>query len=166
MNFSNCTIWFVCFLLIIIGSTISSWNSLININGLVSTFSLVIAVLAFMNAKKTRDDTQKYKLIELKREVTKGSAELINCWNNARIIIEKSETTKTEYSEFIEGALKTAQKAFDEFKNERDSLTMDKVVEYLFILDSMQIQMRGDIERMGIKTEQILKLENKYKNNV
>jgi len=166
MNFSNCTIWFVCFLLIIIGSTVSSWNSLININGLVSTFSLIIAALAFMNAKKTRDDNQKYKLIELKREVTKGLAELINYWNNARVIIEKSETTNKEYSEFIEDALKTAKKAYNEFENERDSLTMDKVVEYLFIVDYRQIQMRGDIERMGIKTEQILKLENIYKKHV
>ncbi|WP_404389872.1 hypothetical protein [Pseudoalteromonas phenolica] len=164
MNFSNFTIWFVCFLLIITGSTLSSWNSLISINGLISAFSLVIAALAFMNAKKTRDDNQKYKLIELKREVTKGFAELINSWNNAKIIVEKSEITKKEYSDFVEGAAKNAKNAYDNFQDERDCLTMDKVVEYLLSIDYMQVQMRGDIERMEIKTQQILALERKVKN--
>lgn len=151
--------WFVCLLLILVGSTINTWNSLIEISGLISVFSLVIAALAFRNAKQTRDDTQKYKLIDLKREATKGFAELINSWDNARIIIEKSATTKKEYTDFIEESAKTARKAYDDFKDERDNLTMDKVVEYLHGLDYMQIKMRGDLERMEIKTEQILHLE-------
>ena len=163
MNFSNCTISFVCFLLIIIGSTVSSWNSLFNINGLFSAFSLAIATLAFINAKKTRDDAQKYKLIDLKREVTKGFAEVISSWNNAKVIVEKSEITRNEYSDFIGSAAKNANAAYEEFLNERDNLTMDKVVEYLLSIDYMKIQMKGDIERMEIRTKQIMKLEHDSK---
>lgn len=163
MSFSNCTIWFVCFLLILIGSTISSWNSLININGLVSSFSLIIAVLAFLNAKQTREDNQKHKLIELKREVTKGFAELINSWNNARVIVEKSEITKKEYSEFIKNSAKNANDAFELFKSGRDRLSMDEILGHLYSLDFMQIQMRGDVEIMKIRTEEILELKRNSK---
>ncbi|UDM63451.1 hypothetical protein KIJ96_21050 (plasmid) [Pseudoalteromonas piscicida] len=160
---SNCKDWFICFLLVLVGSTISSWNKLIEVNGLISCFSLVLAFLAFKNARQVRSDNEKYKLLDLKRETTKGFAELISAWNDAKIIVERSQTIKNEYSDFVCKASKTANSAYEEFVKKRDNLTIDEVFEYLIRLDYKRIQMRDDVERMGIRTELILDLENRAK---
>ncbi len=156
---NNGMVSFICLLLIMVGSIISNWFKAIELSNVVSCFSLVIAALAFLNAKKTRADIEKYKVIELKREITKSFAQIISSWNDAKIIIEQSEITKKEYKNFIYQAKKTAEAAFNEFKIEQENYTLEKMVERVIDIDYMQIQMENDIKRMKIHADKLASLE-------